>query len=81
MRAFVFALGAVVVAAGAALPADAQTEPRRSKAYAKREAPAEGRALPRGDGYRQHLADKLPYGSQAWWDQMQREGRLGGETP
>ena len=25
----------------------------------------------------QYWADKLPYGSQAWWQQMDREGRGG----
>ena len=30
-----------------------------------------------GSEYYQHWADKLPYGSQRWWDQMQRENRAG----
>jgi hypothetical protein len=29
------------------------------------------------DGYYEHHADKLPFGSQVWWDQMVREGRGG----
>lgn len=29
------------------------------------------------DGYYEHDADKLPYGSQRWWDQMLRENRAG----
>jgi hypothetical protein len=36
---------------------------------------------PRPDRYRELLADKMPVGSSAWWEQMRREGRLGGETP
>jgi hypothetical protein len=38
-------------------------------------------ASPRPDRYRELLADKMPVGSSAWWEQMRREGRLGGETP
>jgi hypothetical protein len=34
-----------------------------------------------GDAYVVRDADKLPFGSAIWWDQMQREGRLGGEVP
>jgi hypothetical protein len=36
---------------------------------------------PRPDGYHELLADKMPIGSTQWWEQMRREGRLGGETP
>lgn len=31
----------------------------------------------RSSDYYEHLADKLPYGSQRWWDQMMRENRAG----
>ena len=47
----------------------------------KKEPAPQTAPLPRGDGYREILADKLPFGSQAWWDQMSREGRLGTEHP
>jgi len=30
-----------------------------------------------GNGYQEHLADKLPIGSGAWWRQMDRERRGG----
>lgn len=33
------------------------------------------------DSYVEMLADKIPRGTLDWWNQMQREGRLGGETP
>lgn len=33
------------------------------------------------DGYVEMRADRMRFGSNAWWDQMMREGRLGGETP
>jgi hypothetical protein len=81
MRELVCAIGALLAAAGAALPAAAQTQPKQPRPYAKKAPIPPAAPLPRGDGYREQLADKLPIGSQAWWDQMQREGRLGGETP
>ena len=30
-----------------------------------------------GSDYTERLPEKLPYGSQAWWDQMQRDNRAG----
>ena len=36
---------------------------------------------PRAEPYRELLADKMRIGSTEWWEQMRREGRLGGETP
>jgi hypothetical protein len=36
---------------------------------------------PRPDAYVERDVNKLPFGSATWWDQMQREGRLGGEMP
>jgi hypothetical protein len=32
-------------------------------------------------GYYEHWADKLPFGSRRWFDQMEREGRFGGRHP
>jgi hypothetical protein len=85
MRRVVLALGALVLAAGVAGPAAAQTQPKPRPAYAKKAAPqysSEGQpaAQPR-NGYQEQLADKMRFGSSAWWEQMKREGRLGGETP
>jgi hypothetical protein len=85
MRRVVLALGALVLAAGIAGPAAAQTQPKPRPAYAKKAAPhysAQGQpaAQPR-NGYQEQLADKMRFGSSAWWEQMRREGRLGGETP
>ncbi len=81
MRNCVCAFGALLVVAGAALPAAAQTQGKQPRAYAKRAPAPQPAPLPRGDGYREQLADKLPIGTQAWWDQMSREGRLGHEHP
>jgi hypothetical protein len=85
MRLVASAFGALVLVAGSVAPAAAQTQPKPPNAYAKKAAPqysAEGQyaAQPR-NGYQEQLADKLRFGSSAWWEQMRREGRLGGETP
>jgi hypothetical protein len=38
-----------------------------------------GRSIGNGDAdYYVHDADKLPIGTERWWDQMQRENRTGG---
>jgi hypothetical protein len=34
-------------------------------------------AAERGNGYYERLADKLPFGSSIWWEQMMRERRGG----
>ena len=86
MRLVASALGALLLVAGSTAPAGAQTQPKPPPAYAKKATPqysAEGQyaAQPRGNGYKEQLADKLRFGSSAWWEQMKREGRLGGETP
>ena len=32
-------------------------------------------AAPQASSYREHDANRLPFGSEQWWDQMNREGR------
>jgi hypothetical protein len=81
MRKLLQALVAVLVVAGAALPAAAETQAKQPRAYVKKAPVSQPAPLPRGNGYREQLADKLPIGTQAWWDQMAREGRLGNEHP
>jgi hypothetical protein len=69
--------------------AEAQTQAGKHRAYAKRNGQSDGNGgsgsghagSRRGNGYVQHDAEKLPFGSSNWWEQMRREGRLGGETP
>ena len=34
-------------------------------------------SVERGNGYYERLADKLPFGSSIWWEQMMRERRGG----
>ena len=86
MRIIASALGALLLVAASAHSADAQTQEKPPRAHAKKAAPqyrAESQyaGRSRGNGYQEHLADKLPMGSSAWWEQMRREGRLGGESP
>jgi hypothetical protein len=81
MKTFVCAFGALLVLAGGALQATAQTQTTQPKTIVKKEPAAQPTPVPRGDRYREQTADKLPVGSQAWWDQMAREGRFGGEHP
>jgi hypothetical protein len=58
----------------------AQTKP--AKHHAKKVPSADSyAATSRDGGYVQQLADKMRFGSSGWWEQMRREGRLGGETP
>ena len=63
----------LAVAAGASA---GESKRKASKATSSRHV-----AAPRPDGYRELLADKMRVGSSEWWEQMRREGRLGGETP
>ena len=65
--------GAVVAEAGAS--------DKKRKAQKDASAPPVAASQPRPDRYRELLADKMPVGSTDWWEQMRREGRLGGETP
>jgi hypothetical protein len=51
------------------------------RAAAARADSAARSSIPRPDAYVERDANKLPFGSAIWWDQMQREGRLGGEMP
>ncbi len=85
MRLVASVLGALVLFAGSTAPAAAQTQPKPPPTYAKKAAPqysAEGQyAVQPRNGYQEQLADRLRFGSSAWWEQMKREGRLGGETP
>ena len=46
-------------------------------AIAPRCGSARARLRGQGSDYYEHFADKLPFGSPAWWDQMVRESRGG----
>jgi hypothetical protein len=85
MRKIAAVLAAALLVAGSA---GAQTQAGKQKPYHKRNAQnyaggnSAAYAAPRRDnGYVEYYADRMPFGSSAWWEQMRREGRLGGETP
>ena len=64
-----------------AVVAEAGASDKKRKAQKDASAPPAAASQPRPDRYRELLADKMPVGSTDWWEQMRREGRLGGETP
>ena len=88
MRAIVAGLVAFALVAGLAAASGAQAQSEKQKRYAKKtprsqvEDNSNGYAGRRqNNGYTEQLADKMRFGSSSWWEQMRREGRLGGETP
>jgi hypothetical protein len=84
MRVMSAVLAALFLLVGVMGEAGAETSAKKHKRDAKKPAAvpqyASARST-RSDSYVERDANKLPFGSAIWWDQMQREGRLGGETP
>jgi len=81
MRTILSALAAALLVAGLASVAGAEAQQKGAKAKQRAPATAQAAAQPRNNsGYVEYLADKMPFGSVAWWEQMRREGRLGGEV-
>jgi hypothetical protein len=76
-------LVAGVSMAALAGPIGAAPSPRKEQHAVKPHHPARGaeHELPRPDPYVERDANKMRFGSGPWWEQMRREGRLGGETP
>ena len=73
---------ALLLLAGIAGEVSAASDAKKHKRYVKK--PVQQYATARSplpDSYVERDANKLPFGSAIWWDQMRREGRLGGETP
>jgi hypothetical protein len=79
MRLLILVGLCLVTLLGLAAEAGAADKKRKAQRHAVR--PPVSTGAPRPDQYREMLADKIPIGTAAWWDQMQREGRLGGEIP
>jgi hypothetical protein len=80
----VLVVAALSLLAGIAGEAAAATYAKKHKRHAKHPAAAQEYSAARStrpDAYVERDANKLPFGSAIWWDQMQREGRLGGEMP
>ena len=79
MKMIMMVLGTAALLAGAALPASADTDVAEiAHAIAKVADPAAtkivkvGRRLPRETRFDN---DELPFGSRAWWDQVERDQR------
>ena len=78
-RLLVLSLLSGAVVAQAAASEEASASGKKHKAHKPAAQTRVSASSP--DGYRELLADKMPIGSSQWWEQMRREGRLGGETP
>ena len=85
MKVIIAALTAASVIAGTAASANAEPSSEATQRYqgyqayeVKTQYTTKKRYKKRRIHYQQqYWADKLPYGSQAWWQQMDREGRGG----
>lgn len=85
MKVMIAALTALSVLAGAALPAGAGPAREGLQAYEVKTSYKKKKYKKRyyrrsyvdDSGYYQRWADKLPIGTSAWWQQMDREGRGG----
>ena len=81
MKIIIAALTAVAVLAGVPVSANAASSSEGYQAYEVKTLYVKKKYKKRYHRrhYRQmeYLADKLPIGSQVWWDQMDREGRGG----
>ena len=80
MKVIIAALTAVAVLAGVSASANAASSGEGYQAYEVKHRYVKKKYKKRH--YRHHrqmeyLADKLPTGSQVWWNQMDREGRGG----
>ena len=78
MRIVVAVLAVLSLTAGLAGEAGARSKKTHTYAKAQVRQPAPRAAMSyNADGYVERHADKLPFGSSIWWDQMLREGRAG----
>jgi hypothetical protein len=74
MKAVISGLVGLALLAGFAGAADAAPRAKKYRYYA---AQGSQGSVERGNGYYERLADKLPFGSSIWWEQMMRERRGG----
>ena len=77
MKKFVATLIALSVAAAVAAPMAAEARAKKKKRVYHKPYAAERYTAPRNEVYQEYLADKRPYGTMSWWEQMDREGRGG----
>jgi hypothetical protein len=79
MKVIIAALTAVSVIAGTTAPASAGPSNGATQGYEVKTQYVKKKRHKKRRVYhqQQYWADKLPYGSQSWWQQMDREGRGG----
>jgi hypothetical protein len=75
MRALVTAAITFSLLAGPGTGLGAEPRKRHVRAHAPYASPIAPRPGYRTDGWYEHDANRLPIGSEIWWDQMVREGR------
>jgi hypothetical protein len=83
MKAIVWALATLSIVAALAAPASAESRTKKKHAakqhYGAQVYPsARSRNVPE---YQEFIAEKRPFGSSSWWEQMDREGRGGQGRP
>jgi hypothetical protein len=87
MRSLVAVVAALSLVAVSTCEANAKAQPKVHKHHAKWYYPDARPNVyrepkyPTAAGWYPHDSNKLPFGSAIWWEQMRRDGRLGGETP
>ena len=77
MKVIIAALTAVAVLAGVPAAADAASSGEGYQTYEVKHRYVKKKYKRRHHRQPQYWADKMPFGTQAWWDQMDREGRGG----
>jgi len=77
MKRVFCALVALSLVSGLAGPVVAAEGYSKKKAHAKKRKAKQRESA--ADTYYEQDADKLPYGTRIWWEQMDREGRGGGQ--
>jgi hypothetical protein len=78
MKAAISGLVGLSLLAGLAGPADAGARPKKQRHHAVNSGQSyKYQPVPPGSDYQERIADKLPFGSSIWWEQMVRERRGG----
>jgi hypothetical protein len=65
------------MAAALVVPGTAEAASKKKKRAYYPSSSGQGYYAPRNETYQEFIADKRPFGSASWWQQMDREGRGG----
>jgi hypothetical protein len=77
MKAVICGLLGLSLLAAISAPADAGSGARKHRTAKPHSRSQSYRQVRPRDDYHEHIADKLPFGSSLWWEQMNRERRGG----